>query len=125
MHVPTLKPIVGRMNKLAENLRKMMRERNLSQIELAERAGITQGTISGILRGTTRNPAKLPHIADALGVSVEELRGKTEAFEMLDGQQKRLSDILKQLPVSALEDVAEYAEAILKYRQLRKKYDLD
>lgn len=113
------------MNKLAENLRKMMRERNLSQIELAERAGITQGTISGILRGTTRNPAKLPHIADALGVSVEELRGKTEAFEMLDGQQKRLSDILKQLPVSALEDVAEYAEAILKYRQLRKKYDLD
>lgn len=59
----------------AERLKAAMEQRGIDQPKLAEMAGCTQGAISQILLGKTRRSRYLPDIADALGVSVNWLRG--------------------------------------------------
>ncbi len=59
---------------MGDNVRTLRLARNLSQEELAFRAGLDRTYVSQIERGIS-NPSvlKLIHIADALGVEVQEL----------------------------------------------------
>lgn len=51
-----------------------MKRQNLTQEDLAARAGISQAAIHKILAGKTRNPTSLYEIAQVLGVSVRYLK---------------------------------------------------
>ena len=56
------------------NLRKLRIEAALSQRELAEASGVTQGTISRLEQGDTNvQPSTLRKLAAALGVKPKEL----------------------------------------------------
>lgn len=62
----------------ADRLRLAMDEAGIDQPELARLAGCTQGAISQILLGNTRRSRFLPAVAEAVGVDVNWLLGKTE-----------------------------------------------
>ena len=58
---------------VGENIRKIRREKNMLQVELAEKAGVTQAMICQIERGT-KNPSLqiAVEIAKALGCRTED-----------------------------------------------------
>lgn len=59
---------------MSSQVRRLRKDRGLSQAQLAELAGVEQGTISKIEVGSRRgDPETLERIAKALSVSVEEL----------------------------------------------------
>jgi transcriptional regulator with XRE-family HTH domain len=62
-------------SRFAERLRELRTAAGLSQTELAEKAGMTQGAVGHLERGT-REPqwASVVALADALGVSCEAFR---------------------------------------------------
>lgn len=61
------------MNKLGERLLMARKAKNLTQQELARKAGVTQTTISDIERGRNQTTVEAPALAKALGVSVDYL----------------------------------------------------
>ena len=60
---------------LAENLKKLRKLRNLSQEELARKAGITYSTLIKLESGANKNPTikTLQQLARALEVTLDEL----------------------------------------------------
>lgn len=69
----------------AENFRKLREVRRLSQMELAEQAGLTQVTISRIERGYPAIYATLDKAAQVLGVQPEWLMKKNPIDAILEG----------------------------------------
>jgi len=61
--------------KMSATVRRLRKARNMTQAELAKKAGVTQGYISRLEAGTkTALGARVAlRLADALGVSMEEL----------------------------------------------------
>lgn len=85
--VPPILPIT------AIRLRERMEAVGISQDELAEKVGATQGAISQILTGTTRNSRLLPKIAAGLVVNLNWLLGLTDdMIDMLDVDDRPLSE---------------------------------
>ncbi|XEC94952.1 helix-turn-helix domain-containing protein [Paenibacillus tarimensis] len=63
---------------LAQRLRAFRKLKGFTQHELAERLGVSVAVLGSLERGTRRPEAKLlERIADALGVSYDELTGDT------------------------------------------------
>ena len=59
---------------LAENIRKRMREMKLTQIQLAEKAGVSQVTIHKLLTGKITNSSRIIDLAKALETRPEWLQ---------------------------------------------------
>jgi DNA-binding Xre family transcriptional regulator len=60
--------------RFAENLSRLMAERQMTQVELARRIGVGQSAVSMLLSRKCRpQPRTLGKIAEALGVGVEDL----------------------------------------------------
>lgn len=77
------------MSVTGDRLRERMLEAGVSQEDLAAAVGCTQGTISQILLGTTRNSRFLPRIAEHLGVSLAWLLGSID-----ERQQEAIGELL-------------------------------
>jgi transcriptional regulator with XRE-family HTH domain len=60
---------------LADNIKKFRKQLNLSQEELARKAGITYSTLIKLESGVNKNPTvkTLQQLAGALGVSIDQL----------------------------------------------------
>ena len=60
---------------LAENIKRYRKESNLSQDDLARKAGVTYSTLSKIEAGYNQNPRvdTVRKIAVALGVTIDDL----------------------------------------------------
>lgn len=58
---------------IAENLKTLRKSKKLSQVQLAELAGVSQQLISQIERGVNQTTKELPVLAQALGVGVYEI----------------------------------------------------
>jgi len=60
---------------LAENIKRFRKQLNLSQEELARKAGITYSTLIKLESGVNKNPTvkTLRQLASALGVSLDQL----------------------------------------------------
>lgn len=58
---------------IAENLKRLRSEKNLSQVKLAKEAGVSQQLISQLENGKNLSTTELPQLARALGVSVSEI----------------------------------------------------
>ena len=74
------------MSVTGERLEQALRRRDWEQSDLADRLGITQGTISKIIRGRTSNSRWLPRMASELGVSLEWLQGLEDEPRGAGGQ---------------------------------------
>ena len=63
---------------LAKNLKKLRKEKKLSQEKLARLVDVSYNTISKIEAGKARNPTfeTLSKLADVFGVSIDELVGR-------------------------------------------------
>lgn len=97
----------------ADRLKARMHEMGLDQSELAEKVGVTQGTISLILRGKTRNSRRLPKIALVLDVDMSWLMGDEaatnapvlklteDAIGSLEHDQRRVISVQAVLPSEA------------------------
>lgn len=80
------------MPTLAENLRRIRKEKRLSQGKLAQISGVSQQLISQIERGVNTTTKELPQLARALQVAASDLdeNFKPEAI----GDKKELLDAL-------------------------------
>jgi transcriptional regulator with XRE-family HTH domain len=63
---------------LAQNIKKLRKQRKLSQEELAKKAGVTYSTLIKLESGVNKNPTikTIQQIAAALEVSLDELTRK-------------------------------------------------
>lgn len=62
------------MKTLADRLKSLLIEKNISQADLARDVGVAQPTIFKIVNGDTRNPKNIVEIANALGVDPHWLK---------------------------------------------------
>lgn len=65
---------------LAKNLKKLRKQRKLSQEKLARLVNISYNTIAKIEAGKAKNPTfkTLSKLADVFGVSIDELTGRSK-----------------------------------------------
>lgn len=101
--------------KFEDRLRKARQDKDLSQAELAERAGFQPSAISHFETGA-RSPSfeNLRRLADALGVSIDFLLGRqTEDSAAGPLAQKLFRDFEKMTPTDQ-ETIAEMAEMLRK-----------
>ncbi len=77
---------------LKDRLKELREARGWTQAQLAARAKVERSTIQNVESGRVQRPNTLPHIADALGVTVEELTGDAEPQSV-----DELEEILEEL----------------------------
>lgn len=70
------------MNQISENIKRIQKERGLTNAQLAEMSGVNPGTLKAwFAKKADPNPTikQLLGVADALGVGIDELVGKPES----------------------------------------------
>src|SRR5690349_17280132 len=84
---------------LGARLRELRRDRHLTQMALAAKAGIAQSYLSDLERGIEENPSREVSraIAIALQVSAKELAGAAWADEMLASEPLPLASVPEPL----------------------------
>lgn len=94
--------------------------RNMSQVELAQRTGMTAPAISQIESGT-RLPAfnSIIKIADALDFSIDYLIGRSHKPLSTGPTIERLTRYAEQLPTEDLELLIQLAERLAKKNRQR------
>lgn len=71
------------MTTLGENLKKIRKAKKMTQKELAQKSGVKQSVISDLETGNAKSTGSLLEIANALGVTAEELKkGSFNANEL-------------------------------------------
>ena len=95
------------MQAIGKKISALRKERDMTQVELADRLGVTYQAVSSWERGNSMpDIAKLPDISQVLSVSIDDLLGNAKATEIvknvLSGQQP--SSIVSDL--GTLVDVA-------------------
>lgn len=71
------------MTILGENLKKIRKAKKMTQKELAQKSGVKQSVISDLETGNAKSTGSLLELANALGVSAEELKkGLFDANEL-------------------------------------------
>lgn len=105
-----------------ERLSRLMREKNINQIGLADEIGITQSTLSRNLNGVHRPKAEIVEkIASFFNVSTDYLLGKTDdrlptptssPKDQLQGIKLALYNQTEELTEEQMEDVLKFVEFI-------------
>lgn len=106
------------MLSLGAAIAKRREELGLSQRDLADRASVSNGTISFIEQGITEQPkpTTLGKIARALGMSVDDLYTmagilpKQKPSTSLDRILAKLSDVLAKMPEHGWDEILKHAE---------------
>ena len=96
--------------RLAENLKRIRKEKKLTQFELAEKAKISDETIKNIeLCKTWTSEKTLSQLTDALGIDIHSLFIPVPAsFDKKDSKDK------KQIKANIVENLRRFVEASLK-----------
>lgn len=110
------------MSLLSKNIETLMEQQNLRQEDLAKLADISQNAISKIISGKTKEPRKLPRIAKALGVSVEELSAEKicDLSTPFATNRRSLVEIYQMLPLLTVDEV-ETIKSLIKHLIDRKE----
>ena len=84
------------INKRIEDLRF---QRGWSMYELAQEAGITQSTLTSMMkRGTPPKIDTLESICEAFGITLSQFFMEDEHMECLDSNEKKLITLFRKLP---------------------------
>ena len=97
---------------LANRVKEARKEARLTQIELAEKAGITQARLSAIETGYTKNPTCVINIATALCVCPIWLQTGTRSKQQYPADI--LYDLINALPEEEKVKEIAYLERLLK-----------
>ena len=62
------------MATLGENLKKIRKAKKMTQKELAQKSGVKQSVISDLETGNAKSTGSILELANALGVTAEELK---------------------------------------------------
>ena len=101
-------------NQLAENIREYRKSLGLTQEQMAERLGITLGTVSKWERGSSEpDLGYIMDLAELFHVSVDALIGFSMRGADADGEADRIEEMVNQVPFEQLE--AEYDNALKKF----------
>jgi len=103
---------------LGDRIKKARRAANISQVELAEKIGVTQQAIQSLESNKTQNPRKLKEIAKALSVSLSWLQSEDDLDDGIAEFKKTTPD-----PLSGLTPLQR--ELILKMNSLSEKQQLE
>ena len=99
---------------MCDELKRLRKERGLTQVELAEKLNLSQSTIASWENGKRRPDLDLlPIIADFFGVSVDEIYGqepheKTPTPALDDA----LVDLLVNLPPAQVQRVKDFVQGM-------------
>ncbi|MBD5778288.1 helix-turn-helix transcriptional regulator [Pelagicoccus sp. NFK12] len=103
-------------NAMAQRLIQLRKNEGLTQVEVAERLGISQGTYAHYERGFRRIPLeRLPSLAQALSTTEEELLG----LERKNGkrgpasQLERRFEAIRKLPQTRQKEILKVVDALL------------
>jgi transcriptional regulator with XRE-family HTH domain len=87
-----------RENVLGVRVKELREARGWTQAQLATRSKVERSTVQNVESGRVRRPNTLPHIADALGVSVAELTGEPlSERDELDAVEALLEQAMAEL----------------------------
>ena len=100
------------MKSLGDRIRDARKELNWSQTELARKAGVSQGAISGLESGRNETSKELPSIAFALGKTVEFLISGKENPNRKSNVQPLHPSSLKLIPVISFVQAGQWKEAL-------------
>jgi len=98
---------------LSNRLRNLLIEKDMTQLELAEKVGISQAAMSKIVKGITQRPKQLLEIAQALGVNQNWLMTGNDSLEVCAEAVERHGDC-PDLDLAALQFALEKYEAVRK-----------
>jgi transcriptional regulator with XRE-family HTH domain len=102
--------------RIAENIRRLRQEQNLTQVQLAEQLGVSYQAVSRWENETTYPDIELlPTIAALFGVTVDELLGSTSGDQKESLQKSR----------SKLRDLTEPHERVALLRQMHRDFPGD
>jgi transcriptional regulator with XRE-family HTH domain len=109
--------------KLGDKITMLRKQKNISQVELAEKTGISRDGISKYERGDIVPSVEYAkRMADALGVSLDFLVSEDAREEALDKEAvKRIRDIQK-LPDEEKDKVLSVIDALIRDFKTRKAY---
>jgi transcriptional regulator with XRE-family HTH domain len=109
--------------KLGDKISTLRKQKNISQVELAEKTGISRDGISKYERGDIVPSVEYAkRIADTLGVSLDYLVSEDAKEDALDKDAvKRIKDIQK-LPELEKEKVFAVVDALVRDFKTRKAY---
>lgn len=103
------------MPTLAENLRRIRKEKGLSQVDLAKRAKVAQQLISQIENGKVDSTKELSKLANALSVPASDLDERFKFAPEAEKIPQEVREAFEQIPGAPLSE----AEAQLVIAQLR------
>lgn len=117
----TGRPSRRKSSDFGERLAALREQRGMSQSQLAEAMGITQGSIARWeKRPVAMPPEQMLQLAQVLGVSVRLLLGEEEMPKEPPGPSGRLRRVLReagQLPRRQQEKIVDVIEAYIKQKQ--------
>jgi len=103
----------------SERLEGRMRDRNMSQSELARRVGVSQQAIWKLVNGSSRTSGRIGRIARELGTTPAWLEGETDdpdadapAEPELTPDQRELVECFEELPESEQAALLQIAKAM-------------
>ena len=99
---------------MCDELKRLRKERGLTQVELAEKLNLSQSTIASWENGKRRPDLDLlPIIADFFGVSVDEIYGQ-EPHEQTPppALDDALVDLLVNLPPAQVQRVKDFVQGM-------------
>lgn len=109
--------------KFGEKITKLKKLKKMSQVELAEKTGISRDAISKYERNDVQPSVEYAkRIADALGVSLDYLVSDNDQDEALDNDVvKRIKEI-QNLPLSEKEKVFSVIDALIRDYKTKQAY---
>lgn len=97
--------------KISERIFEIMKQKKITQAELAEALGITQPSVGNWkIRGTTPPMEYLPTICEVLEVSWEYLITGTESKEYFSPEEKKLIEQFRKVKPEGQINILRYIE---------------
>ena len=109
--------------KFGEKITKLKKLKKMSQVELAEKTGISRDAISKYERGDVSPSVEYAkRIAEALGVSLDYLVSDSEQDEALDNETAKRVKEIQTLPLTEKDKIHSVIDALIRDFKTKQAY---